>query len=645
MKPASIQNVPWLAGITPLDPDSGFSATRVTDCKCFCKVGLALALSFLALAGTRIEAQQPYGYGTYAGGYSGQYAPPPPNSYAQPQYRQPQYTPQYNQPQYPQPQYAQPEYAPPADNPPQYAQPGYAEPGYAQPPEGQQQPYADPGQPYAPPDQPGPPDLAEQPDLSGQPAAPVQPLSAGELEQLLAPIALYPDNLLAQILAASTYPAQVAAADQWLHGMQSQGYGSPDQVAAGAEAHGDWDPSIKGLTAFPQVLDTLNQNLAWTTALGNAYYNQPQDVMQTVQVLRDRAQQAGNLQNTPQEEVSNDQGYLEVAPENPEMVYVPAYNPWDVYGEPIAPYPGFSVLGTLGSIFGASPIQFGLGVALSAFERMPFGWMGWGMSWLGHSILFNHAAYSTHSATVADWGFPHGGQRVFGGRSGLQGNIYHTPQPYGRYGNSNQFGRGGSYRDPRYGNAQAGRYNGYARGNGYTHPQVPGQQAYNRVPRQFARPPAANYAARPQDYGRSGEGYTRPGYGYGYANRPAQSYGARPGMAYASPYQGYRSPSYGQPAFREPVYRQPSYRAPEFNSSRAYAGRGNEAYGGPSARSERSGGFHLFGGGRQSRGFDGGHAPRSFSGGHFSGGGHAPRSFGHERAPKESHSSGHGHFR
>jgi hypothetical protein len=588
------------------------------------KSGLGLALFLLALAAVRLPAQQPYGYGAYPGQYA---APAPQNGYAQPQYGQPQYP----QPQYPQPQYAQPE---------------YAQPGYPQQPSGSQPAYAEPQQPYAQqPDLSSLPDLAQQPDLSQQQqGAPQQPLSAGDLEQLIAPVALYPDNLLAQILAASTYPAQVAVADQWVHGMQSQGYGSPDQIAAGAEAHGDWDPSIKALTAFPQVLDMLNQNLAWTTGLGNAYYNQPQDVMQTVQVLRDRAQQAGNLQNTPQEQVSDDQGYLEVAPANPDTVYVPAYNPWDVYGQPIAPYPGFSVLG---SIFGASPVQFGLGMAMSAFERMPFGWMGWGLSWLGHSILFNHAAYSTHSATVADWGFPHGGQRVFGGRTGLPGNIYHTPQPYGRNGNSYESGRGGSNMRPAYGNPGAGRNEGYARGNGYAHPEDPGRQAYNRMPQQFQRPSAgAGYAARPQGYAGS-EGYTRPGYGYGYgyANRPAQNYATRPGMAYASPYQGYRGPSYQSPSYREPSYRQPSYRAPEFNSSRAYAGRGNEAYGGSFGRSEHSGGFHLFGGGHESRGFDGGRAPKSFGGGHFSGGGHAPRSFGHERAPKESHSSGHGHFR
>jgi hypothetical protein len=615
---------------------------------------LALAGAALAFAAVHLPAQQPYGYGQ-------QYAAPAPQyNYAQPQYAQPQYQqPQYSQPHYAQPQYAQPQYAqpqyqqtPPAQ--PQYAQPEYSQPGYAQQPEYSQQPgYAQqPGytpqqqqpdnaqQPYAGPDQPyadlGQPDDM-QPQGSQPQSAPAQPLSAQDLEQLVAPIALYPDNLLAQILAASTYPAQVAVADQWVNSMRAQGYGSPDQIAAGAQAQTGWDPSVKALTAFPQVLDTLNQNLQWTTALGNAYYNQPQDVMQTVQVLRQRAEQAGNLQDTPQQDVTNDQGYLEVAPADPQTVYVPAYNPWYAYGQPMAPYPGFSLAGGVGSFFGASPVQFGLGIAMAAFERMPFGWMGWGLSWLSHSILFNHSAYATHSSTVADWGFPHGGQRVFGyreGGRGMPGNGYRTPQPMSRSGNSYQSARGGAYgrpddgARPGYGYSGAERSDGYARGNGSTHPEMPGQMAYNRMPQQYARP--QTYASRPQTYA-GAQGYARPAYDY---NRPAQSYGSRPGMAYASPSQGYRSPA----------YQTPSYRDPEFNSSRGYNERGGEAYGNSFARNEHSGGFHLFGNGRESGGFEGGRAPKSFRGESF-GGGHAPKSFGHERAPKESHSGGHGHRR
>ncbi len=523
---------------------------------------------------------------------------------------------------------------------PQYAQPQYGQPAYPQQPNSYgQQPdqYADQGQPYSQPDEQYP---EQAPNLGAPQSGPAQPpLSAAQLEQLLAPIALYPDNLLAQILAASTYPAQVAAADGWLHQMQAQGYGSQDQIAAGAEAQGEWDPSVKALTAFPQTLDMLNQNLQWTTALGNAYYNQPQDVMQTVQVLRQQAQQAGNLESTPQEEVTDDQGYIDVAPANPQVVYVPAYDPWDVYGAPIAPYPGYSVLGALGSFFGGALANFGPGVAMAAFDRFPFGWLGWGLSWLSHAIFFNHSPYFTHSTTVADWGFPHGGQRVFGARG--FGSGYHGPQPYYRAGNTYPAARGaaemrGDYRgDSRRESSSAG--GDYGRGYGLTHPEVPGQQAYNRMPE----------PARTQAYAGGQNGARSP---YGYAGRPA--------TGYANSYPGYRAPSYQAPSYREPAFRQPTYgaqpfrapqfetqpyraqqyRAPETSSSRAFAGRSEDAYGN-FARNERSGGFHPFGGGRE---------PKSFRGEGF-GGGHAPRGFGHEKAPKapkESHSGGgHGHRR
>ncbi len=127
---------------------------------------------------------------------------------------------------------------------------------------------------------------------------------------------------------------------------------------------------MKALTAFPQVLAEMDRNMRWTTDLGNAYYNQPQDILQAVQVMRQRAQAAGNLQNTPQETVSYDQGNIEVAPANPQVVYVPAYNPWAVYGQPVSPYPGFSLLGAIGSFVGAA-----LGAILRRIA---------GVVWIGH---------------------------------------------------------------------------------------------------------------------------------------------------------------------------------------------------------------------------------------------------------------------
>ena len=239
-----------------------------------------------------------------------------------------------------------------------------------------------------------------------------QPLSPNDLTQLVAPIALYPDALVAQILTAATYPAQVSAADRW---RRSMGNAPADQIAAGADAQAAWDPSVKALTAFTQVLDTLAGNLQWTTSLGNAYYNQPQDVLQTIQVMRQRAQEAGNLQNTPQQQIANNGGYIDIAPANPQVVYVPTYNPWAVYGAPISPYPGFCYFGGLGSFFGASPVQFGLSFAIGAFMHATWGFFGWGLDWRGHSAMFNHNDYWTRSNSVRDWGFPRGGPRAYPG--------------------------------------------------------------------------------------------------------------------------------------------------------------------------------------------------------------------------------------
>ncbi|MGA7857212.1 MAG: DUF3300 domain-containing protein, partial [Terracidiphilus sp.] len=263
---------------------------------------------------------------------AGQYAQSPQSAYGQQPYAaQPNAQPSHGQPQYAQPQY------------PTNQQPGY----------GQQ--------------------FGQQGNYPQQGNAQGGPLSPDELQQLVAPIALYPDALVAEILAASTYPPQVAAADQWL---QAQGNAPAEQIAAGADAQSSWDPSVKGLTAFPQVLGMLDRNLQWTTSLGNAYYNQPQDVLQTIQVMRQRAEQAGNLESTPQADVSNNQGYINIAPANPDTVYVPSYNPWDVYGQPVSPYPGFSLVGALGSFFGSSPVQYGLGIAMQAFMQAPWGWLG-----------------------------------------------------------------------------------------------------------------------------------------------------------------------------------------------------------------------------------------------------------------------------
>jgi Protein of unknown function (DUF3300) len=636
--------------------------------------GAALAMFAIAFS-TRINAQQPYPgttYGSIVKPSPNHYPPaaappdvqePPQNSYAQPQPeedQQPQYQPQYAQPQAPPQTQPQTEPQPQEDQQPQYAQPyapQYSAPQqpYAQQPQYAQQPYPD-QQPSSPQAQP-----YAQSDDQNQQAAPVPALSAQDLEQLLAPIALYPDSLLAQVLAASTYPAQVAVADQWVQQMRAAGYSSPDQIAAGANAQTNWDPSIKALTAFPDVLDLMNHDLEWTSNLGNAYYNQPQDVMQTVQVLRDRAEQAGNLQSTPQEEVQNDQGYVELAPTNPQVVYVPTYNPWGVYGAPIAPYPGFSFCGALGNFFGGLPIQYGLSFALGAFDHMPFGWLAWGFDWLGHALLFDHAGYYTHSRQVADWGLPRGGPRAYYGRGGNGGMRDGQYRANGQYRQDGQYRSGGQYQpdqrepdqresDQRQSYNQGGNYQRGGLSNNRGPAQSP-TQSYVRPAQGFPEPgrltysnrtPQQNYGYRPQtnpnqtypnraptysnpSYSNRPQNYSNPGANYGYTGRSnygytgPQNYAGRPGPAYSN-----------------------SYRAPQPDYSRGFSNRSYENYGNTVARNERSGGFRPFSGG-QPKSYSSQRAPsysykapKNFGGGHQNFGG------GHMSAPKMSHSSGGG---
>lgn len=162
--------------------------------------------------------------------------------------------------------------------------------------------------------------------LPAQPAVPppmpaYQPMAAPQLDQLLGPIALYPDPLIAQILPAATLPTQIVLADRYV-----AGGGDPNLID-----QQPWDASVQALARYPGILKYLDDNLAWTTELGEAFLNQQQDVMDSVQRLRAEAQNAGNLQSTAQQQVVNDGGDIEILPADPDIIYVPVYQPDDVY--------------------------------------------------------------------------------------------------------------------------------------------------------------------------------------------------------------------------------------------------------------------------------------------------------------------------
>jgi len=199
------------------------------------------------------------------------------------------------------------------------------------------------------------------------------PLSTQELDSLVAPIALYPDALVAQILSAATYPDQVAAAEYWMQ----QNKNLTGSALGQAVNQQSWDPSVKALTQFPPVLSNMAQNISWTSQLGDAYHNQSQEVMAAVQTLRKQAQAAGNLKSTPQQTVTTQtQGNTQVIviqPANPQIVYVPQYNPTVVYGTPYTT-PGYST----GAVVATGRLSFGAGIAVGAM--MSGGCCGWGYS-------------------------------------------------------------------------------------------------------------------------------------------------------------------------------------------------------------------------------------------------------------------------
>lgn len=197
-----------------------------------------------------------------------------------------------------------------------------------------------------------------------------------ELDQLLAPIALYPDSLLAQILMASTYPLEVVQADRWVKQNENL---KGDALTAALEEQG-WDPSIKSLVNFPQVLQMMNEKLDWTHKLGDAFLSQQKDVMDTVQTLRKKAESEGNLETTKEQKVivENETQTIIIESSNPQVVYVPTYNPVVVYGPWWYPaYPPYYYYPP-GYMVGGPVLAFGAGVAMGAAWGYAWGGCHWG---------------------------------------------------------------------------------------------------------------------------------------------------------------------------------------------------------------------------------------------------------------------------
>ena len=223
-------------------------------------------------------------------------------------------------------------------------------------------------------------------------------LSGSEIDSIVSPIALYPDQLIAQILGAATYPDQIAAASNWLNSNQ----GLQGEALLQAADKQPWDPSVKALTQFPTVLDQMAKNLAWTSALGDAAFNQQKDVMASIQRLRQQAKAAGNLKSGQQiQVVQQDPQTIVIQPTNPQVVYVPQYNPTVVYGTPYSP-PGYST----GAMVATGLLSFGVGMAVGAAINnhnsccgWGYGYGGWGCNWHGGNVMYQRNVYVSRSNT------------------------------------------------------------------------------------------------------------------------------------------------------------------------------------------------------------------------------------------------------
>jgi hypothetical protein len=211
------------------------------------------------------------------------------------------------------------------------------------------------------------------------PAPNGQILPPPSLDQLLGPIALYPDPLIAQILPAATQPSQIVLADNYL----TQG-GDPNAIDQQS-----WDSSVKALARYPDVLHYLDSNLQWTVQLGQAFLNQPSDVMDSIQRLRGQAQSFGNLPSNPQETVETDDGDIDIEPTNPDELYVPSYDAGAIYYEP------------------------GCGIAFGA--GFPIGlWLDHDFDWHDHRFFgFDH----DHPQSADWWHRPAAERRDFGNRA------------------------------------------------------------------------------------------------------------------------------------------------------------------------------------------------------------------------------------
>jgi hypothetical protein len=303
--------------------------------------------------------------------------------------------------------------------------------------------------------------MAQQPASPPAAAEASAPIPADQLDSLVAPIALYPDPLLAQVLAASTYPLELVQLQQWL----TRHKNLKEKELAEAVKKENWDPSIQGLAALPDVVKQLADNIKWTSELGNAFLAQQSDVMDAVQRMRAKAKDGGKLKSTDQMKVETkvveSKTVVVIEQANPQVVYVPSYDPVVVWGAPpVYAYP--PVAYPVGYYAAGMALSFGVGVAMGA---MWGGGWGYNAGWGGNNTININNNNNFVNNSNRNSNRVNGGNRVGNGN----GNWQHNPQhrggaPYGDRSTANKFG--GTARGDSAGNRQASARQNAGQGGG-----------------------------------------------------------------------------------------------------------------------------------------------------------------------------------
>ncbi|MDR3569236.1 MAG: DUF3300 domain-containing protein [Syntrophobacteraceae bacterium] len=410
--------------------------------------------------------------------------------------------------------------------------------------------------------------------------------SQPKLDQMLAPIALYPDSLLAQVLLASTYPSRVVEANRWVKAHRGW---SKARINAALDKL-DWDLSVKALVPFPKVLAMMDKHLGWTTNLGEAFLGQQQQVMASVQELRHKAYAQGNLKTTPQQEVVVQRQDIEIEPVSPDVVYVPYYDPWLVYGDwwwpgypPYAffPYGGYGLFG------------FAVGISVGSYWNRGWGHWNWGRRDVfvnvDRSLNINDPRAARHSFRTANFNsFAHHRAAGLGRVPGARAGAFNRP----------------SAASVRQGLSSTGTRAGSAHGFGAQRPGFAGNRPANG------------------SFGRSAAG----AHGHGFVGGAHNFNGAGNfrSNGFAGSHPGHVAPGFAGHGVNGGGFRGPVGGAPAFGGGGAHIGGGAPHFGGGGAFGGGGGGAH-FGGGGGGAHFGGGGGGAHFGGGgggaHFGGGG------------------------